>query len=338
MNLLKYVAIRTLLALPTLLILLVIVFTVMRILPGDPIIALLGDRLTESQIAALRHIWGLDKPIPIQFLDYLRDLVTGNLGISIISQEPVSLLIQQSFPATFELSILAITVGSIGGIGIAILAVQRVEGIVDELVKLFTVWAYSIPVFWLSLLMQIMFAVWVPILPLAGRLDPNIILRRITGLNLLDSILSFNGAAFVNSATHLALPTLALSLWCIPVISRICRSSMISTFGEQYIVTAKAKGLRHSEIMMRYAFRNALLPTVTVIGTTLMDVLGGSVIIETIFSWPGMGRLFYTSALNRDFPVMQGIVVVYVLLVIALSTILDMVYSIVDPRVRLVKA
>jgi peptide/nickel transport system permease protein len=336
MRLREYILIRIMLAIPTLLILLAIVFVVMRIIPGDPIIRLVGEKMTAAQIAAIRHAWGLDKPLYLQFIDYLSNLARGSLGVSIVTQEPVLYEIQQAFPATLELSLAALFAGTFVAITLAVLAVQR-RGLVDGAVQLFTFWAYSTPVFWLGLLLQMGLGVYANIFPVYGRESPLINIHTITGLHLVDTLLTFDLVGFVDSFIHLILPTIILSLWILPVICRICRSSMLQNLSEQYIVTATAKGLPHSVIMVKYALRNALLPTVTAVGTTLLDLLGGSVITESIFAWPGMGRLFLQSALNRDFPLIQGVVVVYVALVIALSTGLDIVYSVVDPRVRLVK-
>ncbi len=336
MKLREYILIRIILAIPTLLILLAVVFIVMRVMPGDPIVRLVGEKMTAEQIAALRHAWGLDKPIQFQFIDYLYNIASGSLGVSIVTKQTVIWEIQQAFPATLELSLAALIVGSIIAVTLAVLAVQH-RGIIDGVVQLFTFWAYSTPVFWIALLLQMGLGVYANVLPIYGREGGYVIIHRITGLNLIDSLLTLNLVGFVDSFVHLILPTIVLSLWILPVICRICRSSMIQNLSEQYIVTATAKGLPRSVIIFKYALRNALLPTITTIGTTLLDLLGGSVITESVFAWPGMGRLFLQSALNRDFPVIQGVVIVYVTLVIALSTCLDIIYSIVDPRVRLVK-
>jgi peptide/nickel transport system permease protein len=332
----EYILIRAVLAIPTLFILLTVVFVVMRIIPGDPIVRLVGEKMTAEQIAALRHAWGLDKPIYFQFTDYLVNLAQGNLGYSIVTHETVIWEIQQALPATLELSLAALFVGSVWAVFLAVLAV-RYRGITDAAVQLFTFWAYSTPVFWLALLLQIGLGVDAGVLPVYGRESAMITIPRITGLHLIDTLITLNFVGFVDSLIHLILPTFCLCLWILPIICRICRSSMIQNLSEQYVVTATAKGLQRSVIMTKYALRNALLPTVTTIGAALLDLLGGSVITESRFAWPGMGRLFLQSALNRDFPVIQGVVIIYVALVIALSTGLDVIYSVVDPRVRLVK-
>lgn len=332
-----YILIRVFLAIPTLFILLSTVFVVMRIIPGDPLAGLAGIHLKPEELAAIRHEWGLDQPMHIQFLAYLNNIIHLDLGRSYVSKVNVLWEIQQALPATVELTIGSIMVGTFLGILLGAGSVIKKGTVVEYSISSFTVWVYSMPSFWFSMLIQLFFGVYLGILPISGRLDIQVHVTRITGLNVLDSLLGLNFRGFTSSVSHLVLPTMAFAISILPIIIMISKSSMSDALSEQYIVTAKAKGLSESEIMFKHVLRNALLPIVTTTGMCLMDMLGGTVIIETVFSWPGLGSLLWRAAGSRDFALLQGIVVIYALIVVTMSTVMDVIYSIVDPRVKLMR-
>ncbi len=335
MRLRTYVLLRALLAIPTLIILVTIVFLIMRILPGDPIEMLVGEKLTPEALAALKHAMGLDKPIGQQYIDMITGIFTGNLGKAIWSQEPVINLVGKALPASIELTVFGMAIGVSLGILMGIVSVFHRNKLLDHVLRVYSFMLYSLPGFWLGMILQMLFGVTLGWLPIFGHLSPFTEIKWITGIYTLDAILTGNPRGFIDSIRYLILPSLVLGASLFPITCRVTRASIMDTLTEQYIVTARAKGLLERAVILKHAFRNALLPIVTTVGMSLMDYIGGAVTIEYIFSWPGMGFLFIRSALDRDAPLLEGVILIYCLLVILISTGVDILYSVVDPRVKL---
>lgn len=329
-----YVVVRIFMGVVMLFILLLTIFFVMRILPGDPVLAMVGEKAPQKEIERIRQILGLDKPIHIQFIIYVKEMLRGDFGESFLSTRKVSDELFDAFPTTIELTIGGLLIGIIFGIPIGIIGAIKKGSIYDHFNRLFTFWTYSMPVFWLGLLFQLFFGVYLGILPITGRSSANIMINRITGLYTLDSIITLNYQGFIMSIKYLALPSITLGIVILPIISRISRASMLEQMKEEYITTARAKGIPENVVVYRHALRNALIPIVTVISMAFAGLLGGSILVETIFSFPGLGRLLITALLRRDFPIVQAVVFFYASIVIIVNIITDILYGFLDPRVR----
>ena len=330
-----YVIRRLLIALPMLFILLTVIFFVMRILPGDPVTIMVGEKAPPEEMQRIRHFLGLDRPIEVQFYSFLGDMFTGNFGESLVTHRPVILELSSAYPATVELAVGATLMGVVIGIPLGLVTALKRGSVVDHSGRIFTFWTYSMPEFWLGTLLQIYFAVQFGMLPTSGRLPATMDLRTITGLMTVDSLLQRNLGAFVEAIRYLILPTVTLGLVTLmPQVSRIARASMLDQMREDYIITARAKGLPEKIVLYRHALRNALLPIVSIIGLSFSGLLGGTVLVETIFSFPGLGRLLVSGLLNRDFPVVQAIVFMFAIVVVAVNTATDVLFAVLDPRVR----
>ncbi|MGA2784232.1 MAG: ABC transporter permease [Candidatus Bathyarchaeia archaeon] len=330
----SYIAIRLLLSIPTVLLLATTVFVVTHILPGDPVRMMVGDVATEAQVQAIRHSLGLDRPLYIQYFDYLYNLLHLDFGTSINSRLPVLREIGAALPVTIELTIVGLMSGVAAGLPLGILAALKKGKAVDHILRAFSIGCYSIPIYVTGILLQLSLSWYFRILPVAGRMTSTIDVQKITGLYVVDSLLTLNFAAMFDALAHLILPGITLAIYLLPMLSRMSRASMIDALTEDYIVTARAKGLTESSVVYRHAFRNVLLPTITVIGLNFAGLLGGSVLTETVFSIPGLGTLMLRAINSRDFPMIQGIVVVYTLIVVAVNTVIDIAYSFLDPRVK----
>jgi len=330
----SYIAIRLLLSIPTILLLASTVFIVTHILPGDPIRMMVGDVATEEQIQAIRHDLGFDRPLYIQYLSYMYDLLHLNFGTSLNSRLPVIREIGAAFPTTIELTIFGLIFGVAIGLPLGVLAALKRGKVMDHFLRAFSLGCYSFPIYVTGILLQLAVSVRLGMLPVAGRIASTADIPKITGLYVLDSLLTLNFAVMFDALAHLVLPGMTMGIYLLPMISRISRAGMIEALTEDYIVTARAKGLAESTVVYRHAFRNALLPTITVIGMNFAGLLGGSMLTETVFSLPGLGRLMYRAISSRDFSMIQGIVVVYTLIVVAVNTIIDIGYRFLDPRVK----
>lgn len=330
----SYIAIRLILSIPTILILASTVFIVTHILPGDPVRMMVGDVATEAQIQEIRHELGLDRPLYVQYLDYLYRLLRLDFGISINSRLPVIYEVSRAFPATIELTLAGLVFALALGLPSGILGALKRGKATDHLLRAFSLGCYSFPIYVTGIIFQLVVSVQLGMLPIAGRIATTVDIPRVTGLYVLDSLLTLNFATMFDALAHLALPGITLGIYLLPMISRISRAGMVEALAEDYIVTARAKGLPESMVVYRHAFRNALLPTITVIGLNFAGLLGGSMLTETVFSLPGLGRLMYRAISSRDFSMVQGIVVVYTLIVVAVNTIIDIAYSFLDPRVK----
>jgi len=332
----RYIAKRLLNLLPVILGITLLVFAFLHLIPGDPAITMLGDRATPQQVEALRERMGLNQPLPLQYFKFLWDLIRLDFGTSIITGVPIAEEIRIRWPATFELSVAAMLVASILGIPAGVLAAVRKNSFVDNLTMSGSLLGVSLPVYWLGLLLIYFFAVNLNWLPPSGRLsiDAGFSFKPITGFYVLDALLQLNFKALKDVLDHLILPALTLGTIPLAILARITRSAMLEVLSQDYIRTARAKGLLERWVIFKHALKNALLPVVTIIGLQFGTLLGGAILTETIFSWPGIGSWIYEGILNRDYPVVQGGVVFVAVAFVLINLIVDLSYAFLDPRIQ----
>lgn len=311
-----------------------LVFLFLHLIPGDPAVVLLGERAGPEQIEALREKLGLNQPLYTQYFLFLRDLAQGNLGSSIFNLLPVRDQLGGRWPATFELALAAMLVAVAVGIPLGILAAVRKNSLVDNSSTIFSLVGVSMPVFWLGLILIYLFAVNLQWLPPSGRIgiDAGNDFKTISGFFILDSILQ--GRSFGEVISHLILPALTLGTIPLAILTRITRSAMLEVLSQDYVRTARAKGLNERVVIWRHALKNALLPVVTIIGLQFGTLLGGAILTETIFSWPGIGSWIYEGILNRDYPVVQGGVIFVALVFVLVNLVVDLSYALLDPRIQ----
>lgn len=306
----------------------------MLLLTGDPTSALAGEHGTPELRQAVRERLGLDDPLPVQYARFLIRLAQGDLGRSIMTRSPVAAELRLFFPATIELALAAMIIAVLVGVPLGALAGYRHNTFIDLGTMLGSLVGVSMPIFWLALMLLWVFGLKLGWFPTTGRLDPEVELKTITNLYVLDSLLTGNGQALADSLHHLALPALALSTIPTAFIARITRSAMLDVLGEDYIRTARAKGLRESVVMAQHALKNALLPVVTVIGLQTGYLLAGAILTETIFAWPGMGRWIVNAIVARNFPVVQAGVLVFAFVFVFVNLVVDVSYAWLDPRIH----
>jgi peptide/nickel transport system permease protein len=338
MNLGMYVARRLALSVLVLIGITIVTFGVSHAVPGDPIAANLGERAQENPaiIGQYKHAWGLDQPLPIQYALYLRNLLRGDLGISITSRRPVSDDLRQYFPATMELSTAAILFAILIGVPLGILAAVRRNRPTDHIARVLSLIGISTPVFWLGLLALIVFYYHLGIFPGTGEIDEGIRTpHTITGMLVVDSLLTGDWQALGNALWHLVLPAVVLGSYAMGIVTRLTRASMLEVLVQDYIRTARGKGLAPRLILLRHALRNALIPTLTLVGLLYGSLLSGAVLTETIFSWPGIGRYATTTATGLDFPAIMGVALITAAVFIALNLIVDILYAVLNPQIRL---
>ncbi|CAN1212218.1 ABC transporter permease [Tumidithrix helvetica PCC 7403] len=332
-----YILKRSLGVVPVLLGITLLVFCLLHLIPGDPAVVLLGERATPEQVASLRQQLGLNAPLPLQYLAFLTRLVQFDLGQSIISGIPIIVELRNRVPATVELSVAATTVAIAIGMPLGILAAVRKNSWIDRLMMTGSLIGVSLPIYWLGLLLVYLFAVNLHWLPPSGRLSTNLEMnfQPITGFYVLDGLLRLDFTIFCDAIAHLILPALTLGTIPLAIIGRMTRSAMLEVLSQDYIRTAKAKGLSDRLVILRHALRNAMLPIVTVIGLQFGTLLGGAILTETIFSWNGIGSWVYDGILARDYPVVQGAVIVIASAFTIVNLLVDISYSFLDPRIRL---
>jgi peptide/nickel transport system permease protein len=332
----KYIARRLLNLIPVLLGITLLVFAFLHLIPGDPAVVLAGERATPEQIAALREQLGLNQPLPLQYLIFLWNLVRLNFGTSIISGVTIAEEIKIRWPATFELSVAAMLVAIIIGIPAGILAAVRKNSLTDNLTMSASLFGVSLPVYWLGLLLIYLFAVNLNWLPPSGRLsiDAGFNFKPITNFYVLDALLQGNFKALQDVLTHIILPALTLGTIPLAILARITRSAMLEVLSQDYIRTARAKGLLERWVIFKHALKNALLPVVTIIGLQFGTLLSGAILTETIFSWPGIGSWIYEGILARDYPVVQGGVVFVAVTFVLVNLLVDLSYAFLDPRIQ----
>lgn len=313
----------------------VVTFVISRVVPGDPAVLLAGPRATPQDIVQLKSELGLDRPLPQQYLTYMGDLMQGDLGRSIMTREPVAAEILTYLPATLELMVTALILSLTIGVPLGVLAAVNKDGPVDQAARVFAVAGISVPAFWLGLMMLMLFYNQLDWLPGAGRLGAYVDApTRITGLYVIDGLLTANWQALGSALLHLILPAATLALASVGVVVRIVRGSMIEALGEDYVRTARAYGVSRARIVTHWALPNAMIPFVTVLGLELASLLFGSVVIESVFAWPGMGSYALNAILNLDFPVIMGFTVIASIVYVAANTLVDLSYRLLDPRIR----
>ncbi len=311
-----------------------LVFILLRIAPGDPVDAILGNRANEFARESLRIKLGLDKPLINQYLEYLNDLIHGNLGISLNTQEPVKVIISKALPASIELAFFAILIASIIGYLIGFLGAVKPEGRIDFIGRVFGIGTYALPPFWAAMLIQIIFAVLLGWLPIGGRLPPGMSPPPfVTGFLLLDSILNKNIEMFFSSFKHLILPSVTLGILLSGIFSRSLRLNLEEILKKDYIEAAKSRGINDYRIFIKHALPNTLLPILTITGLTISSLIGGALLIEITFSWPGIALGLQEAINQRDYPVVQGIVIIISSLVVMISVGIDIAIAYIDPRV-----
>ncbi len=313
----------------------VITFFISHVIPADPVAVALGDHARDDQIAAFRAEYGLDKPVVEQYLIYVGGLLHGDLGTSIRTRRPVADDLRDFFPATLELSVAALLVSLLIGIPAGIWSSLFRNRLPDNIVRVFALIGGSLPIFWLGLIVISIFYYHFGWLPLGGRIDDFVKPpSTITGLYVVDSLLTGNVPALSSSLRHLILPAFTLGYFSTAVISRMMRSSMLEVLNQDYIRTARAKGLRERAVILRHALRNGLIPTLTVIGVTFGSLLSGAVLTETVFSWPGLGLYATASAINLDFPAVMGVTLLAAVVYTFMNLIVDLGYHRLDPRIQ----
>jgi len=313
----------------------ILVFLMLRLIPGDPAHLLLGEFASPQDIARIREKLGLDSSYPYQYFIYIRNLLKGDMGVSIRSGVPVSEEMFIRFLATVELSIAAMLISSFIGIMAGVISSVRKYSIFDYFSMVMALVGISMPIFWLGLMLMYLFSVKWGILPMMGRFTMGLDYHSVTGLVILDSLFSGNLHLFFNSLKHLVLPAFTLATIPMAIIARMTRSSMLEVILKDYIRTARAKGLSHGAVIFKHALKNAFLPIVTVIGLNLGLLLGGAVLTETIFSWPGLGRYVVDSLLARDYPAVQGCILLFAVIMVIMNLVVDVVYFYLDPRLRI---
>jgi peptide/nickel transport system permease protein len=312
----------------------IVVFFMVRAIPGDPAQLLLGQQATEEQVAQVRENMGLDKPIFVQYGLFLADAVRGDLGDSIVTGRPVTTELAERFPATLELTAFAMLFAVLVGVPVGVISAVKQYSLLDKTTSVLALTGISMPIFWLAMILIVIFFVNLGWLPFPGRLSTDVTIPAITGLVLVDSLLALNFGAFWDGLLHLIMPAVALGTIPMAVITRMTRSSMLEVMSEDYVRTARAKGVVPWRVISKHALRNAMLPTVTVIGLQVGLLMGGAVITETIFSWPGVGQIAYESIFRRDYAMIQGVVLYGATLFVLVNLAVDILYAVLDPRVR----
>jgi dipeptide transport system permease protein len=312
-----------------------VAFIFIRLLPGDPVLLMAGERgLPPDRYAELLHAYGFDQPVWKQYLIYLGDLAHGDLGVSINTKKPVVSEFFTLFPATVELSLCALILAVILGIPAGVVAAVRRGSILDHGLMSTALVGYSMPIFWWALLLIIIFSGWLHLTPVSGRIALTYFFKPVTGFMLIDSLISGQKGAFQSALSHLILPTVVLATIPLAVIARQTRSAMLEVLNEDYVRTARAKGLAPFRVIGVHALRNALIPVVTTIGLQLGYMLTGAILTETIFSWPGIGKWMIDSISRRDYPAVQGGLLLIALVVMAVNLAVDMIYGLINPRIR----
>jgi len=302
----RYLIRRVLVSIPTVFLVVTLVFLAFRVIPGDPAQMYAGEQATRETLEQVRKELGLDKPVHIQYVEYLKNLARGDLGRSYITRRPVIVEISTRFANTVKLSLAAISLAVVTGLTMGLIAAVKQERFWDYLFSILALVGISTPVFWLALILMYIFSLRLHILPTAGN----------------------------QTWKHYLMPTFCLSVYSIAFITRMTRSALLEVFGEDYVRTARAKGLPERMVLLRHILRNALIPITTVVGLRFGYMLGGAVVTETVFAWPGMGRLLVTAVEQRDIPIVQGVLLVFGTAFVLINLIVDILYSVIDPRIR----
>jgi len=343
MGLRSYIATRVLLTIPMIMLLLTFVFLIVRVLPGDPVLLHFEKAASPEAIELMRHRLGLDKPLLDQYFAYLAGLVQGDLGKSMQDYSPIAQQIFSAFPATLELAIYSMIIAVGLGVFLGVRSSKSYNSVQDHSIRVFGIVMYAIPIFFLGMIFQLIFGVVLHWFPTGGRIYPGMEpsgltiggIHISTGLYTIDSLLEGNIIKFLQALRYLFLPSLTLGLVLCGVFIRLTRTNMLETLHLDFVTAAKARGLRERTVLYGYAFRNAFLPVLTMMGLQFAALLGGAILTETTFSWPGLGRYLVDRINFRDYTAIQGDVVFFGLLVAIISLVVDILYAYFDPRIRL---
>ncbi|MEL0635474.1 MULTISPECIES: ABC transporter permease subunit [Marinomonas] len=326
---------RLSLVIPTFIGITLLTFTLIHMIPGDPIEVMAGEHgVSAERHAELAAQLGLDQPLYVQYFDYVNGILHGDLGNSLVTHEPVMKEFLTLFPATVELSICAAIFAILIGLPAGIFAAVKRGTIFDHSVMTFSLTGYSMPIFWWALLLMLVFSVTLGWTPVSGRIDVVYWIDNTTGFMLIDSWLSGEKGAFSSAVSHLILPSIVLGTIPMAVIARMTRSSMLEVLNEDYIRTARAKGIAPWRVIVIHALRNALIPVITVIGLQVGTLLSGAILTETVFAWPGIGKWLIESISRRDYPVVQGGILIVATIIIIVNLLVDIAYGVVNPRIR----
>ncbi|MBU0464451.1 MAG: ABC transporter permease [Proteobacteria bacterium] len=332
---LAYIIRRIFILVPTLLGVSLIVFFMLRLTPGDPAELMLGERATEESLHQVREHLGLNKPLHVQYGMFMKRLMKGDLGETIFTRQKVWTEIKHRFPATLELSVCALFISCFVGIILGIISATKQYSIFDYLSMLGALTGVSMPIFWLGLVLMLIFSVNLGWLPISGRLSVLIDLEVVTNFYVLDSIITKNWVALKDSIWHLIMPAVTLSTIPTAIIARMTRSSMLEVLRQDYIKTAKAKGLSSFKVVYKHALRNALIPVVTTIGLQFGVLLCGAILTETIFAWPGVGKWMYDAVMQRDYMVIQGGTLIIATIFILINLFVDLLYAVINPKISI---
>ena len=330
---LGFIVRRSLLIIPTLLGVSIVVFLMLAITPGDPAELLLGERATEKSLEAMREYLGLNEPLHVQYGLFLKRLVKLDLGVTCWTRQKVIVEIKERFPATIELALAAMFLACLFGATLGIISATKQYSAFDYFSMLGSLIGVSMPVFWLGLVLILVFSLWLGWFPVSGRLSIGTELEVITNFYVLDAILTRNWKALLDALHHLALPALALCTIPMAIIARMTRSSMLEVLRQDYIKTARAKGLSEKKVVFKHALRNGLIPVVTVMGLQFGILLGGAILTETVFAWPGVGKWIYEGVVKRDYMVIQGGTMMVATTFVVVNAIVDILYAIINPKI-----
>jgi peptide/nickel transport system permease protein len=330
---LSFIIRRTLLAIPALLGVTIIIFLMLRMTPGDPAELLLGERATKESLAAMREYLGLQKPLYVQYWMFIKRAVQFDLGETIWTRERVAKEMGERFPATIELALVALTLSTILGMIFGIISATKQYSWFDYTSMVASLVGVSMPVFWLGLMLMLIFALTLGWFPMSGRISVGVDLKIITNFYVLDAILTKNWPALKDVLVHLVLPASALSTIPLALTARMTRSSMLEVLRQDYIRTAKAKGVSQFKIVFKHALRNGLIPVVTVVGLQFGTLMGGAILTETVFAWPGIGKWLFEGVVRRDYMVIQGGTLLVATTFVFANLVVDLLYAVINPRI-----
>ena len=330
----SYFAQRLAGTIPVLLLISLLVFLLIHAAPGDPTLMLLGEETNAAEVARAKERWGLDQPLYVQYVKFLKSAAAGDFGKSFKYAEPVINVIKTRLPATIELAVCAIIIATLLAIPLGVWAGSKPNSWIDNLGTTFGLFGISMPSFWLAIMLILFLAGVLNLLPTSGRSTYGIAGPEQSGFYVFDSVMQKNWRAVWDALTHILLPALALGVNMLGILMRVTRSAILESMNDEYVVTARAKGLTESNVVWRHVTRNALIPVITVVGLELGTLLSGSIIVETVFAWPGSGSLLITALNARDYPLVTGLVMTYTAAFVTINLFIDGLYAIVDPRIR----
>lgn len=332
---LRFILARLAVLIPTFIGVSIIAFTFIRVLPGDPVMLMSGERvMAQDRYDQITKDLGYDRPLPVQYFDYLGDIVSGDFGKSIVTRRPVLEDFATLFPATVELSFCAMLLAILIGVPAGVFAAIKRGSMFDQITMGTALVGYSMPIFWWGLLLIILFSGMLGWTPVSGRISLMYYFPPVTGFMLIDSLLSGQAGAFRSALSHLILPSIVLGTIPLAIIARQTRSAMLEVLGEDYVRTARAKGLPPLRVVGVHALRNALIPVITTIGLQVGVLLGGAILTETIFSWPGIGKWMVDSVFKRDYPVIQSGLLIIAGIIMLVNIVVDLLYGLINPRIR----